>query len=170
MQSHKKMKCRHIQKRLSAYQDGELRADEKDRVKAHLMDCPECTKLYERFVHTWDALGDAPHIQPGPEFNLQLRGRISGAGRKRFIPRLQPAFQILPSQLAMAALLFMCAAMGIYLGNVLFEESLISFQGRQTGSAQEHVSLSSIKTFDTIPPGTLAHGYLKMVSYQEETH
>jgi hypothetical protein len=134
------------------------------------MDCPECANHYERFVHTWGTLWDAPHIRPGTEFNLQLRRKISGADRKRFIFRLRPAFQILPSPLAMAALLLVGLALGIYLGNVLFEEGLISFQGRQPGSIQEQVSLSSIRTFDAVPPGTLAHGYLKMVSYQEEGH
>lgn len=164
------MKCRNVQKRLSAYQDGELRVDEQDRIKAHLLDCPACRKQYETFLHIWDALGDLPDIQSSPEFYLQLRKRISGAYEKRYFPRLRPIFQILPSPLAMVTLLLVGLVMGIYLGNVLFDGGLILFQGRQPGYAQEHVSLASIRTFDTVPPGTLAHGYLTMASYQEEAH
>ena len=166
----KKMKCRRVQKRLSAYQDGELKVEERDRIEAHLMDCPECRKQYESFLHIWDALGELSDIQPRPEFNLKLRKRISGADEKRFVPRLRPILQILPSPLAMVTLLLVGLVMGIYLGNVFFEEGLTLFQGRQPSYAQEHVSLASIRTFDTVPPGTLAHGYLTMASYQEEAH
>jgi hypothetical protein len=70
----------------------------------------------------------------------------------------------------MVTLLLVGLIMGIYLGNVLFEEGLTVLQGRQPTFAQEHVSLTSIRSFDAVPPETLAHGYLTMASYQEETH
>lgn len=170
LRKHKKMKCRNVQKRLSAYQDGELKVKGQDRIKAHLIDCPECRKQYERLLHIWDALDNLPDIQPRPEFILRVRKRISGTDKKRFFPRLRPIFQIFPSPLAMVTLLLVGLVLGIYLGNVLFEEGLSTFQGRQPRYAQEHVSLASIRTFDMVPPETLAHGYLKMASYQEETH
>ena len=163
------MKCRNVQKRLSAYQDGELWVEELDRIKVHLMDCPECRKQYEGFLHIWYVLGELPDIQPHPEFDLHLRKRISQAGKKRFVPRLRPIFGILPSPFAMVTLLLVGLITGIYLGNILFEEGLAPFKGRQPRDTHVHMSLASFRTFDTVPPGTLAHGYLAMASYQEET-
>lgn len=168
VRKHEKMKCRRVHKRLSAYQDGELRLEEQDRIRAHLADCPECRKRYEEFQRIWDVLDDLPDIQSAPGFYLKLHKRISGSGEDYSFPRLRQIFQVLPSPLAMVTLLLVGLVMGTYLGNILFEEGLSSFQGRQPGYAQEHVSLASIRSFDTVPPGTLAHGYLTMASYQEE--
>jgi anti-sigma factor RsiW len=164
------MKCRNIQKRLPVYQDGELSSVEQDRIKAHLTDCPECSKRYKELQRVWDLLSDLPDIQPMPGFHLQLRKKISGLGEHQFIPRLRQVFQLLPAQLAMVTLLLVGLLTGIYLGNVIFEESLTPFKSRQPGSAQEHVSLASIRTFDAVPPGSLAHGYLRMASHSLEAH
>jgi anti-sigma factor RsiW len=162
------MKCRKIQKRLSAYQDGELRSVEQERVKIHLMDCPECRREYIELQRIWHVLGELPDIQPASGFHLQVRGKISGLKEAHFIPRLRQVFKLLPSPLAMATLLLVGLVMGTYLGKLLFEESLSSFQGSQPSYAQEHVSLASIRSFDTVPPGTLAHGYLAMASHERE--
>lgn len=161
------MKCRKVQERLSAYQDGELGSAEHDRIKAHLTDCPECSKRYKELQRAWGLLSDLPDIQPMPGFHLQLRKKISGLGEHQFFPRLRQVFQLLPSPLATVTLALIGLVIGIYLGNVFFEEGLTFFQRRQPSYAQEHVSLASFRTFDTVPPGTLAHGYLKMASYTE---
>ena len=164
------MKCRRVQKRLSAYQDGELGSAEQFRIEAHLADCPECREKYQEFQRIWDALDDLPDIQPTPGFYLRLRKKISATDEYRFVPRLRQILQIFPSPLAMVTLLLVGLVMGTYLGNLLFEEGLPSLQGRQNGHAQVHVSLASMRTFDTVPPGTLAHGYLAMASYRQEAH
>jgi anti-sigma factor RsiW len=162
------MKCRKIQKRLSAYQDGELRSVEQDRIKIHLMDCTECRKQYNELQRIWQVLGELPDIQPALGFHLQVRGKISGLKEANFIPRLRHVFKLLPSPLAMATLLLVGLVMGTYLGRLLFEEGFSSFQRIQPSYAQEHVSLASIRSFDAVPPGTLAHGYLTVTSHEQE--
>jgi anti-sigma factor RsiW len=164
------MKCRNVQKRLSAYQDGELSSAEQLRIKTHLADCPECRKQYNELQRIWSVLGELPDIQPRPGFYLQVRGKISGLKEHHFIPWLRRVYQLLPSPLAMVTLMLVGLVMGSYLGNVLSEEGLPSLQGRRPSLAQAHVSLASIRTFDPVPPGTLAHGYLTMASYREEAH
>ena len=164
------MKCRNIQKRLPVYQDGELGSVEQDRIKAHLTDCLECSKRYKELQRVWDLLSDLPDIQPMPGFHLQLRKKISGLGEHPFIPRLRQVFQLLPSPLATVTLYLVGLVIGIYLGNVIFEEGLVFFQRLQPNYAQEHVSLVSIRTFDAVPPGSLTHGYLRMVNHSLEAH
>jgi anti-sigma factor RsiW len=162
------MKCRKIQKRLSAYQDGELRPVEQDRIKIHLEDCQECRKQYSELKRIWHLLGEWPDIHPSSGFHLQVLGKISVLKGANFIPRLRQVFKLLPSPLAMVTLLLVGLVTGTYLGKLLFEDSLSPSQGSQPSYAQEHVSLASIRSFDTVPPGTLAHGYLAMASHEQE--
>lgn len=159
------MNCRSIRKRLSAYQDKELSSDEQDRIRSHLQDCPECNERYAGFQHTWEVLGELPGIHPTPGFYLELRKKISGLNDHRFLPKLRQVFQFLPSPLAMAALLVAGLVLGAYAGTFFFQEGLIDFRRHQPGYSQVDVSLASIRTFDAIPPGTLAHGYMRMASY-----
>ncbi len=163
------MNCRNVKKRLSAYQDRELSSDEQDRIKPHLKGCPECSGLYAELQHTWEALGEAPEIHPSPTFYLELRKKIAGLNDRRFIPRLRQVFQFLPAPLATATLVLAGLVIGTYAGNFFFQESLISLKGHQPRFSQLDISLAGIRTFDSIPPGTLAHGYVRMASYKGST-
>lgn len=160
------MKCRNVQKKLSAYQDGELSSWEAGRIEAHLLKCAECRERYHELRCVWDVLGDLPDIQPTQGFYLRLHQTLFGSGEGRSFSRMRWVFQMLPSPLEMAALLLVGLLTGIYLGDVLVEEG--SFKGHQPDYAQSHTSLASFRTFDTVPPGSLAHGYLMMATYQGE--
>ena len=164
------MSCRNVRKRLSAYQDKELSPDEQARIEFHLQECPECSALYVEYKHTWEVLGDVPEIDPAPTFYLELRKKIAGLNDRRFISRLRQVFQFLPSPLATTALVLAGLVIGTYAGNFFFQESLISHQGYQSDYSRLDVSLAAVRTFDPIPPGTLAHGYVRMASYSGGTH
>jgi len=164
------MSCRNIKKRLSAYQDRELSSDEQARIKSHLQGCPECSALYADFQHTWEMLGDVPETHPTPGFYLELRKKIAGLNDRPFFPGLRQIFQFLPAPLATATLVLAGLVIGTYAGNFFFQESLISHQGLQPRFSRLDVSLASIRTFDPIPPGTLAHGYVRMASYKGSAH
>jgi hypothetical protein len=55
---------------------------------------------------------------------------------------------------------------GTYLGNVLIRCDFLPFQFNRSTYSQEAL-LDSLKAFDPAPPGTLAHGYLQIVNYEE---
>jgi hypothetical protein len=55
---------------------------------------------------------------------------------------------------------------GAYLGNIMTQCDFLPFQPEQPANSQEAL-FDSLKVFDPAPPGTLAHGYLQMVSYKE---
>ncbi len=164
------MNCRNIRKRLSAYQDRELSSDEQDRIKSHLQGCQDCSKRYAEFQHTWMVLGDVPNIHSAPTFYLKLRKKIAELNDRHFISRLRQVFQFLPSPLATTALVLAGFVIGTYAGNFFFQEGLISHQGYQSDYSRLDVSLAGIRTFDPIPPGTLAHGYVRMASYKGSAH
>ena len=156
------MNCRTIKKRLSAYQDQELSADEQGRIRTHLQGCPECRERFAEFQYLREALGELPDIQPAPGFYLEVCKKISGSNDRRLIPRLRQAFQFLPSPLAMAAYLLIGLLAGTYLGNFMGQGA---FSLRQSGvmSATRQPILASLRSFDAIAPGTLASGYVRMV-------
>jgi len=162
------MNCDSVRKRLSAYQDRELGPDEQARIKSHLQSCPECSAIYAEFQHTWVVLGEVPEIHPAPTFYPEIRKRISGLNDPHFIPRLRQVFQFFPSPLVMATLVLAGLVIGTYTGNFFFQEGLISSQGHQPGYSRLDVSLAAIRTFDPIPPGTLAHGYVRMANYRRD--
>lgn len=163
------MSCRNIRKRLSAYQDRELSSDEQVRIKSHLQGCPECSALYAAFQHTWEVLGEVPEIAPAPAFYPALRRKIAGLNDRRFIPKLRQVFQFLPTPLTTVPLVLAGLVIGAYTGNFFFQESLISLKGHQPRYSQLDVSLVGIRAFDPIPPGTLAHGYVRIASYRGST-
>ena len=163
------MNCRNVKKRLSAYQDRELGPDEQARIRSHLQGCPECSALYAELQHTWEALDEAPEINPAPTFYPGLRKKIAALNGRRFFPGLRQVLQFLPSPLATATLVLAGLFIGAYAGNFFFNESLIYPQGRQPRFSQVDASLVAVRTFDPIPPGTLAHGYVRMASYHGGT-
>jgi len=156
------MNCRTIRKRLSAYQDKELSSDEQGRIRSHLQDCQDCIKEFAEFQYAREVLDELPDIQPEPGFYLAVCQKISRLKDRGLIPRLRQAFQFLPSPLAMAAYLVIGLLAGAYLGNFIGQGA---FSLKQSGviSATRQPILASLRSFDTVAPGTLASGYVRMV-------
>ena len=60
------MKCRNVQKKLSAYQDGELEPREQEQVRSHLLSCQVCREQFAEFERVWQTLGGLEEIHPDP--------------------------------------------------------------------------------------------------------
>jgi anti-sigma factor RsiW len=160
------MKCHSVLKKLSAYQDGELKPQEQNEVRGHLLSCQSCRDQYEELEKAWDTLGELKEIHPDPWFYSQLRRRINEPSQKGFVPALHHVFQLLRTPAMASILLAIGILAGSYLGNILARCDFFRFQLTQPTYSQE-VLFDSLKVFDPAPPGTLAHGYLQMVSYKE---
>jgi predicted anti-sigma-YlaC factor YlaD len=70
------MKCRVVQRKLSVYQDKELKSEEYEQVKNHLFSCRACCEQYADFERVWQTLGGLGEIQPDPWFYGQLVTKI----------------------------------------------------------------------------------------------
>jgi anti-sigma factor RsiW len=161
------MKCRSVQKKLSAYQDRELEPKEQEQVRSHLLSCRDCREQFAELERVWKVVSQLEEIHPDPWFYSQLVRKIREPRERGFLPGLQWVFPILMRTPAFASILLAIGILaGAYLGSILARSDFFPFQPTQLTYSQE-AFLDSLKVFDPAPPGTLAHGYLQMVSYKE---
>jgi anti-sigma factor RsiW len=163
------MNCHHIQKRLSAYQDGEIAGKEREQIAAHLEGCPACRSAYAELGQAWQLLEKIPEIEVSPGFERRLSARINAIPEPRSWWRLSWAswvYQAYPAPVMALALMLVGLVLGGYLGNVLVSGSR-SVTDR-TVYSQNSTDVLSFKVFAAVPPGTLGDGYLRMASFTEE--
>jgi hypothetical protein len=161
------MKCYNVQKKLSAYEDKELKSEEHEEVTKHLLNCQPCRQQYEKFERTWQTLGELEEIHPDPWFYLQIVRKIKETRQMMVLPALQHVFQLSRTPAIASILLAVGILVGTYLGNILVRCDFLPFQPTQPTYSQE-VVFDSLKVFDPAPPGTLAHGYLQMANYERK--
>lgn len=160
------MRCRNIRKKLSAYQDKELGPQEQEQVKNHLLGCQACREQYAELEQVWQTLGELEGIHPDPWFYGQLVRKIKEPREQGLLPNIERLFQMLRTPAVASILLAVGILVGTYLGNILVRYDFLPFQPDRATYSQE-VLFDSLKVFDPAPPGTLANGYLRMVSYKE---
>ena len=158
------MKCRIVQKKLSAYQDTELETHEREQVKEHLLNCRTCREQHAEFSRVWQTLGELEEIHPDPWFYQQIVRKIKEPREQRLFPSLQWVPRLLPAPVIVFILLVVGILTGTYLGNILAQSNIFLLHYEQ---ASETV-FNSMRVFDPAPPGTLAEGYFRMVSYKED--
>ena len=156
------MKCRGAQKKFSAYQDKELKPREREEVSSHLLSCQSCREQYQNFERLWQTLGELEEIRPDPWFYRQVAGKIKESRKHGLLPGLQRVFWILRAPAIASIILIVGLLAGSYLGGILARWDLFPFQNYNSEGL-----FTSLKVFDPAPPGTLAEGYFRMVSYKE---
>ncbi|MCX5909169.1 MAG: zf-HC2 domain-containing protein [Deltaproteobacteria bacterium] len=162
------MKCRQVQKKLSAFQDGELKPLERERVSEHLGGCSACRERYAELERVWQALEDFKEILPEPGFYGRLVKKINESNENRFPVGFQWLFQFFSSAWATSILLVVGILAGTFLGNMLAKSDLFPFQQSQAVHPQAATEVFSLRVFSPIPPGTLGDKYLRMATYGEE--
>jgi anti-sigma factor RsiW len=160
------MKCKNIQKRLSAYQDGELKHKERELITRHLEVCPACQEEFRKLERVWQALEGLSEIQPTPDFYGQLIKKINKPHEHRPLSGFQEVFQLF-SSVTGCSLLVAGVLLGTFLGNVLTRSDLFPFRPTAAGKSPEAVEVVSFRVFDPVPPGTLGDGYIRLVSKTE---
>jgi anti-sigma factor RsiW len=70
------MRCDDCRRQLDALHDGEMAADDDAAVRAHLVQCAECTRAYDTLTRTSQLLQDGLVHYPAPDV---LKRRIHGA-------------------------------------------------------------------------------------------
>ena len=160
------MRCRNVQKKLSAYQDKELKPREQEEISRHLLDCHSCREQYGNLEQVWQGLGELKEIHPDPWFCRQLVRKIKEPRERGLLPTIERFFQPLRTPAIASFLLAIGILSGTYLGNILVRRDFFPFQPERPTYSQE-VLFDSLKAFDPAPPGTLAHGYLRIMNYEE---
>lgn len=163
------MKCKDIQRRLSAYQDGELKPKEQEKVARHLRDCRACQVEFARLERVWQALEGLPEIHPDLDFYGQLIKKINKPYEHRPLSGFQEVFQLF-SSVTGCTLLIAGVLVGAFLGNFLAGSDLFPFRPTMASKSPETIEVVSFRVFDPVPPATLGEGYMRMVSNTEIQH
>jgi len=159
------MKCHNIQKRLSAYQDGELDPREQEQVRGHLLSCRACREQFAELERVWQTLEGLEQVHPDPWFYRQVVRKIKEPRERGLLPTLQHVFRLSRAPVAVSIILIVGLLAGTYLGSILARCDLFPFFQSNAVSDSPGV-LTSMRVFNPAPPGTLAEGYYRMVSYQ----
>ena len=164
------MRCHRIQKRLTAYQDGEVGGKERERIAVHMEGCPACRSAYAELEQAWQLIEKIPEIDVSPGFERRLSARINAIpeprSRWRF-PWVSWVDQWHPVPAMAAVLLLVGMALGGYLGNVLV--SGVRSLSVQTDNTRTAMDIHSFKAFAAAPPGSLGDGYLRMATFTEDS-
>jgi predicted anti-sigma-YlaC factor YlaD len=160
------MNCRRIQKKLTAFQDGELNADERMLVSTHLQSCPSCRNVYDEMEKVWQSLNMIQEIEPSPRFNRDLYWKIHASAnqQRRWLPWV---WQLFPAPAVTVAILLIGVSLGAFLGNSIVTLEPLSIRN-QTSYSQTLRDVDFFKAFDATPPDTLGNSYFKMTSTTEE--
>jgi hypothetical protein len=108
------MNCAEIRNRLSEYLDGETAPDMSKMIEGHLAECPECRRRFSELQDLSYAMGTLPTAELPPEFNGELKTKITTIKREH--PPTRRLFQrtwVRVTALAAACLVLVIGAVGV---------------------------------------------------------
>ena len=160
--------CQSVRKKLSAYQDRELKPDDKDAIEAHLRTCEACRKKHEALLQTYRMFRSLPEIKPAPGLVRQIMDSATRLQEPFWVRTLGEAFRLLPARAAIVTLAASGLLIGTMLGNVLTEGQFHTSPARLASFSDQALTLASLRVFDATPPGSFAEGYLKLAGRNQE--
>lgn len=153
------MKCSAIQKKLSAYLDGEVAAIEKRNIEAHLASCPACQNALRVLSRVNDDLKLVPDMEVPPYFYTRLRQRIKDQGSA--VPLLERI-----RRFALPGLAVVLTLLALVLGNTMAKTI---YQGiAEPTPGTETANLFGIDAFDEYPEGSVSNVYSELVMEGEK--
>jgi predicted anti-sigma-YlaC factor YlaD len=152
------MKCKDIQKYLSAFLDGELDQSRRVIVEQHLTDCPSCESLLNRLAAVYQFIDSKEEIAD-PFFPTRLTVRLK---QERSIPHHAGSRVVWNKFLIPATIIS-----GLFLGVIIgFQFSRLLIENRDQ-SPVNHTETEYLESgYDSIYNGSLANEYLQ-VGYWE---
>ncbi len=160
--------CRHIRKKLSAYQDGEVEPAEKEAIEDHLRTCDACRKEHEALIHTYEMFMSLPDMEPPPMLSRRIVEKVNQTDESVWVRGLGGALRLLPGPVAMASLAIVGLLTGALLGNLLTARQSDTPPPFSASYADKALTLASVQVFDATPPGSFAGGYLRLATYTPE--
>jgi anti-sigma factor RsiW len=161
--------CRRIRKKLSAYQDGEIDAGQKEAIEAHLHTCEACRQHYAQLQVTCQMLKRLPDIEAGANLSLEILDRVSQAQASLWQRSMGRLFRRLPVPAAVVALAAAGIWVGVLVGHFWIEQVHGPFRKAAAFQSDPALTIAALKAFDATPPGSIAASYLLMTTYSPET-
>ena len=152
------MNCKQIKKKLSAYQDGQLPAEEMKIIAAHLQVCPACSSELEEMNAVWNALLTVDKIESAPFFWQKLSRSLATGSmplRRKRIFFASPQFSLM----VVVAILLMIFSLwtGFYLGKGI--SVYATSPEKNTAADQENVFVISSEDFISFSSASSADMY-----------
>jgi predicted anti-sigma-YlaC factor YlaD len=160
--------CRRIRKKLSAYQDGEIEAAQKEAIETHMRSCEACRRHYENLQETCQLLMRLPDIEAGANLSLEIIDRVSQAQDSPGIRIKNQFWQRLPVPAAMVALATAGIWVGILVGHFWIEQGYLPFRTAAAFQPDQVLTLASVRAFDAAPYGSFAADYLQLTTDNPE--
>jgi anti-sigma factor RsiW len=107
------MKCKQLHKKLIFFLEGDLPQKEKEQIKKHLAECPECAGFTDDLKKTLNILQSEKSPEVNPFFYTRLKAKMENqAVRDKTQPALRPAL----IKILQPALFTLLLLAGIYSG------------------------------------------------------
>ncbi len=161
--------CRRIQKKLSAYQDGEVGSVQKAAVENHLRTCKACQKHYAALRHTYQLLKSVPDMEADDGLTFRILDRVMQPRETLWIRIKDNFHRVLPAPAAMAVLVVAGIFFGALAGGFWIQPQYLSTRAPSAFSSEPGPTLASLKAFDAAPSGSFSEGYLQLITYGPET-
>jgi len=152
------MRCRTVQRRLSALLDGELPRRAAERVTAHLAACAQCAAQWQRLQALRGALEAAPAVKAPSGF---ARSVVREALRRRQAPDARPVPARGAVRLAAAAAVLAGLALGALAGGTATRARYYAAPGLEAGVETDEASAALLSP---IPPNSVTETYLELLA------
>ena len=148
----RKMECSQVKKRLSAFLDNEVAAEEKSQISEHVKSCIKCSKELDALSEVSDFLNVMDKVDVSPYFMVHLKQRIRSESSKGFIR--VPFFESIKRisvPVGIAVLFIISILGGNRLGSLFHQREIDNL----TELNEELADLSGTTTFDDFSEGSL---------------
>lgn len=136
------MNCTQTEKKLVAYLDGKLHADERREFEGHLASCGACGARAEGFRAMWEVLEELPPIMPSPGFDSLVRARVQQeASRGGFWSWIRPS-----PRMAFAVTALLIAS--VWLSS--FQPGRLSMPGQSVAVQSSEADFGAIKNLPVL--------------------
>ena len=155
------MKCEQVQRRISAFLDGELSKKQASRIAGHLSGCPRCRQEAESMTSAWEQLEKMPEVDPSPHFWIKLNARIAQVEERRFSLEKVRGFL---DRLLVPATVVAASVVGLWIGGALYD-----VQRADEPEVWEQVTASLyLDVLDDFPAHSIGSDYMELISDQDD--
>lgn len=155
------MRCRKVQRTLSAFLDGELSEQKASYITEHLSRCPTCQQEMVSLSSVWKRLGEIHEVAPSPYFWTRLNARIAQAEERHF-PLSQVWGRL--NRLLVPATAIAALVVGLWIGGTLYDVH----QENQAEKWEQAVTSLHLDALDDFPAESIGLAYMELVSDQGE--
>jgi anti-sigma factor RsiW len=151
------MNCSQVQKRLSAYIDGEITEKERILISKHLGSCPSCTEELNAIKALGTVMNDLDHITVPAYFRAHVKQRIKDQG-SRPLPIIEIIRRAVFPVTTTAALII-SILIGNFIGKTLYRD-VAEIPAQEDSEIAGTFGLTSMNEF---PEGSLSNVYYEYV-------